>query len=177
MDDHVLPPKSLAKACIQKKNKSLGWETRYILVGHTQLIIARDQDYSSIVNVIPLEGGFVIIRKPRDFGGLVIQTHQREYLLKFQTSEELIKWYHLLQSVVSKEISVQSYQTRKRVQDEKLSNLNKYTQYTKLTQDIEDKLVELKKLCNQKKRFERDNTEDEEIAEYIESTRESTNLH
>jgi len=53
------------------------------LIGHTQLIIARDQEFSSIVNVVPLEGGFVIIRKPRDFGGLVIQTHQREYLLKF----------------------------------------------------------------------------------------------
>lgn len=72
---------------------------------------------------------------------------------------------------------MQSYQTRKRIQDEKLSNLNKYTQYTKLTQDIEEKLIELKKLCNQKKRFERDNTEDEEIAEHIESTRESNRLH
>lgn len=38
-------------------------------------------------------------------------------------------------------------------------------------------MIELKKLCNQKKRFERDNTEDEEIAEYIESTRESNRLH
>lgn len=35
MDDYVLPPKSLAKACVQKKNKALGYETRYILLGHT----------------------------------------------------------------------------------------------------------------------------------------------
>jgi hypothetical protein len=71
---------------------------------------------------------------------------------------------------------VQSYQTRKRIQDEKISNLNKFTQYTKLTQDIEDKLAELKKLCTSKKRFEKDNANDEEIVEFIESTKQGSNL-
>jgi hypothetical protein len=35
MDDHVLPPKSLANTTVLKKNKSLGYETRYLLLGHT----------------------------------------------------------------------------------------------------------------------------------------------
>jgi hypothetical protein len=109
MDDHVLPPKSVAKACIQKKNKSLGWETRYILLGHTQMLISRDKDFSNIVNVVPLEGGYVMIRKPRDFPGLVISTHQRDYVLKFTSPDELVKWYHLLQSVVSREKTIALY--------------------------------------------------------------------
>lgn len=75
MDDHVLPPKSLAKAQIQKKNKSFGYETRYILLGHTHLIISRDKDFNNIVNVIPLEGGYVMVKKPRDFAGIVITSH------------------------------------------------------------------------------------------------------
>lgn len=38
MDDMNLPPKSILKAEIKKKNKSLGWETRYIILGFTQLL-------------------------------------------------------------------------------------------------------------------------------------------
>jgi hypothetical protein len=96
MDDHVLPPKSLGKACIQKKNRALGYETRYLLLGHTQLLIARDPEFSNIVNVIPLEGGFVIVKKPRDFGGLLISSQQRDYILKFSSADELVSWYHRL---------------------------------------------------------------------------------
>ena len=125
---------------------------------------------------MPLEGGYVIIKKPRDYGGLIIQSHQRDYVLKFKTPDELVKWYHLLQLVVSKEVQVDSYITRKREQDEKVSNLNKYTQYKKIVQDIEEKLQELKKFCALKKKFEKDNQKDEDITEYIGSMKESTNL-
>ena len=104
MDDHVLPPKSLGKACIFKKNKALGYETRYILLGHTQLLISRDPDFTNLVNVIPLEGGYVMVKKPRDFGGLLICTHQRDYVLKFETAEDLVQMYQKLQQVVSKEV-------------------------------------------------------------------------
>ena len=97
MDDHVLPPKSLAKACIFKKNKALGYETRYILLGHTQLLISRDPDFTNLVNVIPLEGGYMMVKKPRDFGGLLICTHQRDYVLKFETAEDLVQMYQKLQ--------------------------------------------------------------------------------
>jgi len=90
MDDHVLPPKSLGKAKILKKNKGMGYETRYILLGHTQLLISRDPEFANIVNVIPLEGGYVMIKKPRDFGGLLICTHQRDYVLKFDTADDLV---------------------------------------------------------------------------------------
>ena len=59
--------------------------------------------------------------------------------MKFSASNELVTWYQKLQTVVSKEIHVESYITRMRMQDEKVSNLNKQTQYTKIMQDIEDK--------------------------------------
>jgi PH domain len=79
-----------------KKNKALGYETRFLLLGHSQLLISRDPDFNNIVNVIPLEGGYVMIKKPRDFGGLLIVTHQREYVLKFETADEMVGWYHKL---------------------------------------------------------------------------------
>jgi hypothetical protein len=75
MDDHVLPPKSLLKTQIQKKNKALGYETRFLLLGYSQLLIARDPEFTNIVNVLPLEGGFIMVKKPRDFGGLILSTH------------------------------------------------------------------------------------------------------
>lgn len=75
MDDLVLPPKSIAKTWVYKKNKSLGWEKRFLLLGHSQVLISRDSDFSNLVNVIPLEGGYVIISKPKEFPGLIIKTH------------------------------------------------------------------------------------------------------
>jgi len=52
--------------------------------------------------------------------------------MKFSASNELVTWYQKLQTVVSKEIHVDSYITRMRMQDEKVSNLNKQTQFTKI---------------------------------------------
>lgn len=96
MDDFVLPPKSIAKACVMKKNKSIGYEKRFLLLGYSQLLIARDGEFTNIVNAIPLEGGFVIIKKPKDFPGLVIKTHFRDFIFKFSTADELVQWYHHL---------------------------------------------------------------------------------
>jgi hypothetical protein len=96
LDDLVLPPKSLAKSTVLKKNKSLGFEKRYLLLGHSQVLIARDGEFNNIVNAIPLEGGYVMIHKPKDFPGLVIHTHQRDFVFKFQIPTELVEWYHLL---------------------------------------------------------------------------------
>jgi hypothetical protein len=126
--------------------------------------------------VIPLEGGYVMVKKPRDFGGLLICTHQRDYVLKFETAEDLVQMYQKLQQVVSKEVYVDRYLVRKKEQDEKVSNLNKYTQYKKIVQDIEDKLIELKKLCSLKKKFEKSNHDDEDIMEYIETTVKCSSL-
>ena len=63
----------------------------------------------------------------------------------------------MLQSVVSKEASVDEYLVRKKVQDEKISGLNKQSQYKKIVIDIEDRLHELKKLVVLKRRFEKEN--------------------
>ena len=69
-----------------------------------------------------------------------------------------------------------SYTTRKKEQDEKVSNLNKYSQYKKIVSDIEEKLLEIKKLCSLKKKFEKENQTDEDIAEFIETMKENSNL-
>ena len=176
MDDHVLPPKSIAKTQIQKKNKALGYETRFLLLGHSQLMIARDPEFTNIVNILPLEGGYVMVKKPRDFGGLVLSTHQRDYVLKFDSPDDLVLWYHKLQQVVSKELQVDPYAVRKREQDEKVSNLNLYTQYKKIVVDIEDKLGELKKFGNAKRKFEKEHMADEDLVEYIDSVNEQSTL-
>jgi hypothetical protein len=60
-------------------------------------LIARDPEFTNLVNVIPLEGGYVMVKKPRDFGGILICTHQRDYVLKFETADDLVQMYHKLQ--------------------------------------------------------------------------------
>ncbi len=74
--------------------------------------------------------------------------------------------------MVSKELSVDPYSVRKKEQDEKVSNLNLYTQYKKIVVDIEEKLGELKKFGNAKRKFEKEHMTDEDLAEYIESVNE-----
>ena len=95
------------------------------MLGYSQLLIARDGDFNNIVNVIPLEGGYVIVKKPKDFPGIIIQTHYRDFIFKFSTPDEMVSWYHYLQSIVSKELKIKKYSKRMKEQHEKLSNMNK----------------------------------------------------
>jgi hypothetical protein len=66
------------------------------MLGHSQLLIARDENFDHIVALIPLEGGFCMIKKPRDFGGLVIESTFRQYKFKFASSSLLVEWYKKL---------------------------------------------------------------------------------
>ena len=50
----------------------------------------------NIVNVVPLEGGYVLIKKPRDFAGLILTTHGRDFVFKFGSADDLVNWYHHL---------------------------------------------------------------------------------
>jgi hypothetical protein len=43
-------------------------------------------------------------------------------------------------------------------------------------QDLEEKLLEIKKLSTLKKKFEKDNQKDEDIMEYIDNLKENANL-
>jgi len=43
-------------------------------------------------------------------------------------------------------------------------------------QDLEEKLLEIKKLSTLKKKFEKDNQKDEDIMEYIDNLKEKANL-
>lgn len=72
----------------------------------------RDGEFNNIVNVVPLEGGFAMVKKPKDFGGLILQTLNREFVFKFGTANELVHWYHQFQSVISKEIKIKKYTKR-----------------------------------------------------------------
>ena len=62
MNDFVPPHKSLQQGVCRKKNRNMGYETRYLLLGISQLLISRDPDFKNLVNVVPLEGGYCIIR-------------------------------------------------------------------------------------------------------------------
>ena len=64
---------------------------------------------TAIVGLIPLEGGFCMIKKPRDYGGLVIESTFRKYMFKFATASDLIDWYQKVQQVASKEFKLKKY--------------------------------------------------------------------
>ena len=63
---------------------------------------------------------------------------------------------------------------RKKEQDEKISGLNKQSQYKKIVTDIEDRLHELKKLVVLKRRFEKENQGDED--DYIDTIKDGSNM-
>jgi len=67
------------------------------MLGFSQLIISRDESFDKILNVIPLEGGFCMVKKPRDFGGLIVESTFRQYRLKFENTTELTSWYKKIQ--------------------------------------------------------------------------------
>ena len=120
LEDFVLPPKGILIGECMKKNNTFGYERRYLMLGHSQLLIARDKDFEKIVAVIPLEGGFCMVQKPRDFGGLIIESTFRQYKLKFALSSELVEWYKKVQQVASKECKLKKYQKRVKIQTDQL---------------------------------------------------------
>lgn len=118
---------------------------------------------------MPLEGGFVIVKKPKDFPGIILSTHFRDFVFKFTHPDELVQWYHHLQSAVSKEVKIKKYAKRIKEQHEKLSNSNKATQYQKMVNDCEEKANELQKCFSLKKKFEKEQGSDPEFREYMDS--------
>ena len=61
-----------------------------------------------------------MIKKPRDYGGLIVESTFRQYKMKFLNSNELVSWYTKIQQVASKEIKLKKYQKRVKLQIEKL---------------------------------------------------------
>lgn len=70
-----------------------------------------------------------MVKKPRDFGGIILNVVEREYAFKFKTASEMVQWYHSFQGVISKEIKAKTYSKRVKEQHEKLSNSNKIAKY------------------------------------------------
>jgi hypothetical protein len=105
----VLPPKGVKIGECLKKNKHFGYDKRYLMLGHSQLLIARDENFDKIVGLIPLEGGFCMVKKPRDFGGLIIESTFRQYKFKFKEAKDLVEWYKKVQLVAAKDIQAEKY--------------------------------------------------------------------
>ena len=95
-----------------------------------------------------------MIKKPRDFGGLIIESTFRQYKLKFATSEELVTWYKKVQQVASKECKMKKYQKRVRLQTDRLQQENIQFMYKNTLTNIDKKLVELKQLLHKKTEIE-----------------------
>ena len=112
IEDFVLPPKALLIGRCQKKNKRFGFETRHLMLGYSQLIIARDESFEAILAVIPLEGGFCMVKKPRDQDVLILESTHRQYVLKFEALGECLKWYRVIQKVTCRELKVKKYLKR-----------------------------------------------------------------
>ena len=53
-----------------------------------------------------------MVQKPRDFGGMIIESTFKKYHLKFENSVELVDWYKKIQKVASKEVKLKKYQKR-----------------------------------------------------------------
>ena len=66
------------------------------MLGYSQLLMARDEKFNNIVAVIPLEGGFCMIKNSRSNDYLVLETNLRQFKLKFDSDIDLIDWYEKL---------------------------------------------------------------------------------
>lgn len=155
-NDFVLPPKAIKIGECLKKNRTMGYEKRYLMLGHSQLLISRDKELKQIVALIPLEGGFCMIKKPRDYGGLVIESTFRQYKFKFSSATDLIDWYQKVQQVASKEFKLKKYQKRVDKQTEMMQQENVQFLYSSTLQQIELQFKALRKHLQEKVRIEQE---------------------
>ena len=114
INDYILPQKSLLLGKCRKKNRTIGSEDRYLMLGPSNLLIARDPDFKYIVNVIPMEGGYCICRTEE--GGnknlITILTQQRFFELRFESENEATEWKTAINLCLSKQIKVQKFKKR-----------------------------------------------------------------
>ena len=154
LSDLVLPPKAVKKGKVFKKKKTVGYTERYLMLGHSQLLIARDPNFEKIVGLIPLEGGFCMVKKPRDFGGLIIESTFRQYMFKFENASELVDWYQRVQQVASKEIQLNSYMERVKEQKAGINSQNVQFKYNNTLSQLETAIKEAEKLLRSKAKIE-----------------------
>lgn len=117
INDYILPQKSLMIGKCRKKNRTIGSEDRYLMLGASNLLVARDPNFQYIVNIIPIEGGFCICRteeKGRK-DTLTILTQQRFFELRFESENECSKWKTAINLVLSKQIKVQKFKKRENI--------------------------------------------------------------
>ena len=93
MDDHKLAPRSIRQAECQKKNSKFGWVSRHLLLGYTQIIVARDKEFAHIVNVIPIVGGFISVSRENE-NMIRILTSVREFRLRFVEEGQAEVWFN-----------------------------------------------------------------------------------
>ena len=138
MHDYILPPKSLLLGKARKKNRTIGSEDRFLMLGASQLLIARDPDFRNLVNVIPLEGGYCICRS--DENGrkdtLTFLTQQRFFELRFDSANIANEWKQAINLTLSKQVKVAKYKKREDIQQRKLAKLNMDQAYIISQRDI-----------------------------------------
>jgi hypothetical protein len=165
MDDFHLPPKSLLKAKVKKKNKNLGWEVRYIVLGLTQLLIARDENFHKLLNVVPLSPGTFALKRKGEC--LIIRTSEREFLFKYDSSKEAELWFlHMLQ-LTGRELTDFIGETVKIKQHQDFSLEMK--EYLDIENTIKHTLIDLNTLKRAKDWMEIDLAGTYEYNEYIKS--------
>ena len=145
MQDEILPYKQLMVGTCRKKNRTVGSEDRFLMLGLSQILIARDPKFDHIVNVIPLEGSFCICRKENTGkkDTLTILTQQRFFELKFESANEAKKWQTAINLVLSKSIKLMKYKKRESEQEYNNAKINMDQAFVLGSRDIMQKIKEI----------------------------------
>ena len=165
MDDFHLPPQSLLKAKIKKKNKNLGWETRYLALGLTHLIISRDEEFSKILNIVPLTAGTFSIKRKSDV--IVLRTSEREFIIKYTCTRVAEQWFLHMHQLTGREITDFVSETTKIKQHRDISKEMK--EYLAVEKDIKETLIKLSELNSKKEMLEKKLVNNFEYKEYVTS--------
>jgi len=91
--DYLIPEKAIRKTLIHKKCSTPGLESkRWITLGYTQILISRDKLVRKLVNIIPLQGGFVSLAR-KNGSILILRCGDKSFSLRFNSAEECEEWY------------------------------------------------------------------------------------
>ena len=165
MDDFNLPPKSLLSAKVKKKNKKLGWETRFLALGLSHLIISRDEGFYNLLNIIPLTAGTFAIKRKSD--SIILRTAEREFILKYDSADEAEKWFHHMLQLSGRELTDFISETTKIKQHRDISKDMK--EYLAVERGMRETLIQISKLNSQKEMLEDKLSDTFEFKEYVNS--------
>lgn len=129
------------------------------------MLIARDEGFNKLLNVVPLTAGTFAIKRKNDT--LILRTSEREFIMKYESDKQAEGWFQNIFQLTGRDLIDFASESTKIKQHRDISTEMK--EYLEVEKGIKDTLIQLSSLNKRKLKLERILRKRYEYKEYTKS--------